>query len=296
MYMYPIIISVGPFTIYSFGVFAVLSFFIASFIIWKRGREYHFLEEDIFDAIVLVSLSGLLGARVFYILLNFERFGSSLSRWISFYQVPGLLFVGGLIFGMITLLIISRRKRWDFLSATDVFVTGLSFGQAIGWIGGFLSGFGAGKVSERLGIEFVGQDSPRLPLQLFWVIGMTGLFIFLWKIEERYRTIEWYRGKRSSAQTGFLTFSYSIGMGILMLIIAILSQPSVYWLRFPIEYLVSLVFILTGLAGLYIRSGREFQTDIITISTKTIDQLRKMVVFVRQRERKISLRRKRLDN
>jgi phosphatidylglycerol:prolipoprotein diacylglycerol transferase len=187
--MHPVLITLGPVTIYTFGLFAVLSLFISSFFVWKRGREGHYLDEDIFDAIVFVGLVGIIGARAAYIFENFNRFGFSLFKWLSIFRISGLKLYGAVLFGFYALWLISKRKRWEFFSISDIAVTGFSIGQAIGWLGAFFSGFGVGRVTSFLGLKFVGHDNPRFPLQIIWIVGMSLLFVFLWKVEDRYRTL-----------------------------------------------------------------------------------------------------------
>jgi len=130
--MYPVLFSLGKISMFTFGIFASLGFFFASFVIWKRARETHFSEEEIFDAILLVALSGVFGARLLYVLLHFPRFGFQLLNWFSIFRVPGMTFFGGLALGVVSLFFLARRKHWDFFEISDIFVTGIALGQAIG--------------------------------------------------------------------------------------------------------------------------------------------------------------------
>ena len=50
--MYPILFSLGPVHIYSFGVFLALAFVAGSFYIWRESRN-EFREEVILDALVV---------------------------------------------------------------------------------------------------------------------------------------------------------------------------------------------------------------------------------------------------
>ncbi len=135
--MYPVLISLGPVTIYTFGVFSLIALVMASFVVWKRGVENHFSEEDIFDTFILVALFGLIGARLAYIGFHFDQFQLSFLRWISVLRVPGLSIFGGLLLGSIGLWFISRRKRWSYYAIADISVTGLALAQSVGWIGAF---------------------------------------------------------------------------------------------------------------------------------------------------------------
>ena len=259
--MYPVLFSLGPITLYSFGLFAFFAFLFGSFVFWKRGREANLTEEDLFDGIILVTICGLLAARFTYILLHFQRFGFSLLHWLSFVSIPGFTFYGGLVGGGIALWLTGRHKRWSFYSVADIVVTSLSLVQAIGWLGALFSGFGYGKETTRLGIVFPGSTAPRFPTQVLWMLGFVLLFIFLWKVEQRYRTFDWYRGKKAGTQTGFLTFIYLIVLGLLQIFIAQLQEARVYWFGVVPEIWIGCLLMITGSIGLYWRSGREVSDD-----------------------------------
>ena len=259
--MYPVLFSLGPFTLYSFGLLAFFAFLFGSFVFWKRGRESNLAEEDLFDGIILVTVCGLLAARFTYILLHFQRFGFSLLHWLSFVNIPGFTFYGGLVGGGIALWLTGRHKRWSFFSVSDIVVTSLSLVQAIGWLGALFSGFGYGRETTRLGIVFPGSTSPRFPIQILWMLGFVLLFIFLWKVEQRYRTFDWYRGKKAGTQTGFLTFTYLIALGLFQMLIAQLNEARVYWFGAVPEIWIGWLLLVTGIIGLYWRSGREVSDD-----------------------------------
>jgi len=284
--MYPILFSLGPLTIPTFGIFALMGFFFGSFVIWKRARETHFSEEDIFDGILLVTLAGLVGARIVYILLHFSHFGFWPFGWLSLLRIPGLTFVGGLVMGLSMLNYLSRRRHWDFYEISDIFVTGFSLVQAIGWLGAFFSGTGVGRES-KLGFVFPGYETPHFPAQLIWMVGCALLFILLWRVEQRYRTYEWYRAGKVSAANGFLTFSYFIVLGILQLGISLSVGTRVYWWGFPADLFLGVCMLGTGVAGLYRRSGRSLTDDRIRLYDFIVLGIRKGVVTIRQFDRKV---------
>lgn len=286
--MFPVLFSLGPLTVYTFGLFALLSLFFGSFILWKRGKEANLLEEEIFDSLVFVAISGLVSARVAFIVFHFERFGFSVLSWLSFFRYPGLSFYGGLIGGLLALWLVCRRKDWSFFDISDIAVTGLSLAQAIGWVGAFFSGMGVGRSVSRFGLVFVGFTEPRFPVQLVWIVGFSFIFIFLWKVENRYRTFDWYRGRKTVVQTGFQTFSYLIGFGILQLLVASVVESKVYWLYIPTEILVGLISVVVGSVGLYLRSGRELSDDKESLRVAISVRNKSVIILIKRLSIKLS--------
>lgn len=285
--MLPVLASLGSITLYTFGAFISASLFFASFIVWKRGREANLSDEEIFDGVIAVALTGLVGARLAYILLHFDRFGLAPLAWASFLRIPGMFLIGGLLGGGFTLYLISRRKRWPFYTMSDIAVTGLSLGQSIGWLGAFGSGFGVGKTSMRWGLTFPGYGEPRFPAQFLWVVGYFVLFLFLWKVEDRYRTFEWYKAKRAEARNGFLSFSYLSAFGILTLLRPMVLDVEVYWLGIPRAAIAGVLLTIAGIVGLFIRSGRSLPQDFRSVLAIARGGIRSFAVSVRQGVRKV---------
>lgn len=274
--MYPVIFSLGPLSLYTFGIFAFLAFFFASFIVWKLASEARLNEEEVFDAVITVTVAGILFARALFVVLNFDSFGLSIFKWFSLVRQPGLSFPGGLVGGGLALWLVSRFRRWDFFTVADISVTGLSLAQAIGWIGAFFSGFGFGREVKRFGLLFPGFDTPHFPLQLVRVLLFLSLFIILWSVEKLYRTFEWYRNKKATAETGFLAFSYFVGLGLIQLIVAFFREARVYFSWIPVDIVLALVILLIGVIGLYWRSGREVREDLFSLRYKFLKNRRRI--------------------
>lgn len=259
--MYPVIFSLGGFTLHTFGLFALVAFILGSFVAWKRGKEANLSQDDIFDLIILVSFAGLLGSRVLYILLNFEVFGFSLLKWFSVLNIAGMNFYGGLAAGVGVVWMIARYKGLDFFVVSDILVTGLSLAQSIGWLGALFAGFGYGREVERFGLRFAGLTQPRIPTQLLWSAGFGLLFYGLWQLETRYRMFDWYRGKKANAQPGFIFFVYFFALGFIQILLSFLSDRE--W-RFVGSFgpgLLGMLISLSAVAGVYWRSGRQMQAD-----------------------------------
>ena len=174
--MLPILFSIGPIKIYSYGFFISLAFLVGSFVVWKRAKEEAYDEEKIFDALVLTVLFALLGARGYFILLNFQNFGFNFLKWIWLTRYAGLCFHGGLLGGILGLFLFTRREKWDFWQTADIAVFGLVLGQAIGRIGCFLNGccFGV-PTGSIFGIRFPKELSP---LNAFGIKWSTCIFLY----------------------------------------------------------------------------------------------------------------------
>ncbi len=104
------------------------------------------IEEDIQphelvgNMLMIAAISGIIGAKIFATLENWEQFISDpIGQLFSF---SGLTFYGGLIFGTFSVYYYTRRYKIKILNICDVFAPALILSYGIGRIGCHLSGDG----------------------------------------------------------------------------------------------------------------------------------------------------------
>lgn len=209
--MWPTLISFGGFHLSSSSVVALLGFFLAGFVFWRRGKEEHYSEIQLFDSFLLSFIVGTLGARIGFILLHWDRFGIDVLRWINFWGYPGLQNTVFLIVATFFMQYFATKKKWDTFEVLDFWSLSLTMWLLMTSIGEFLSGTGRGNITESfVGIIFPGSIEKTHPVQLYAIIFFLGLYAYLNWAESRYRTFEWYRLGKKAAQTGFLMSNFWI--------------------------------------------------------------------------------------
>jgi len=109
--MLPVLVDLKFIKIYTFGVFLVLAFFWGSFVLWKNIRLTPQKEEEIFDGLFLSLAGSLFFSRIIYVILNFEKFGFSILKFILINGYPGLSLYGALFGGFFTLFLYLLVKR-----------------------------------------------------------------------------------------------------------------------------------------------------------------------------------------
>jgi phosphatidylglycerol:prolipoprotein diacylglycerol transferase len=261
--MLPIIFSLGPITIYSYGLLLFLGFLFGLFVIWKRSREESFEEEEVFDAVVISNLYAIVGARVIYILLNFQSFGPDVIAFFNLIGKPGFSLFGGLAGGILGLALQTNKRKWDFFEFSDIVSLGLTLTFVLGWLGSFLNGTSPGiETQSPLGLTFPGVYQKRHPVQLYFMILYLILFVYLWWAEGKYRTFEWYSQGKSGAKPGFLFFSFLLFSGLFGLILSPLIPAQFVVLGLSISTWLWIIIIIIGSLGIYLRSGRNLTRDI----------------------------------
>ena len=108
----------------------------------KIGVDY----EQIIDFAIFVVPFGILGARLYYVLCELDRYHSF---WEIFdIRSGGLAIYGGIIAGAITVFVVCKVKKISFPALGDCIVPGLILAQAIGRWGNFVNVEAFGSVTD----------------------------------------------------------------------------------------------------------------------------------------------------
>ena len=89
--MHPILFKIQSIPIYTYGIFMALAMLTALVVATWRARAAGFSAAEISDLIFVLFVSGVIGARLFFILQHFEDYQSNIWRIFSF-QEGGVLF------------------------------------------------------------------------------------------------------------------------------------------------------------------------------------------------------------
>ena len=142
--MHPIICQIGPFTVYSYGVMLTVAVLVCSFLIGKEAKVRGLPPEKMLDLVFWVVVGGIIGARLFYILLNAGFYWDNPLEMLMLWH-GGLAFQGGLIVGFLSGCYFIRKNSLPFLPTLDLLAPYVALGHAIGRLGCFLNGCCYGK-------------------------------------------------------------------------------------------------------------------------------------------------------
>ncbi len=169
--MHPILFKLGPIPIHSYGVALALAFLAAAFLARRRAFALGGNGDDILDLCVWLIVSGLIGGRLLFVLLNLEYYRENPIDTLKLWQ-GGLVWYGGLITALLAAVIFLSAKKMPILKTCDLMVPYVALGQSIGRIGCFLNGCCYGK-----------EIAPGLihPTQLYESAAMFVVFLILRK-------------------------------------------------------------------------------------------------------------------
>jgi len=238
--MLPVLLKVGPITITIIGLMISISFLLASFSIWKKGKEENFDENELMDGVILVSLISFIFSRLSYFLFNPHKLNSFFSLF-EFIKTPGYVWAGALIAGIIVLIIFCQKRKWDFFRIGDLSVFGLSMGFILTHLGYFIS-------QVELNRFFF---QPHLYYFIFFIF----LYIALNLLEKNYRSFEWYKNKRGEANPGFILLSFLLLSTLTNLIIRTIFNSSFSF--FNPYFITDLFIIIITIFLFYVRTGKS---------------------------------------
>ncbi len=175
--MLPEICHLGSFTIYSYGLMLVLAFFVSAYLSCLQAKKEQIDSERIFNIFFYVFLFGIIGSRVFYVLMN-AGFYLQYPLEMIMLQHGGMAWFGGLIFGSSAAVLLIKKYKMNLLKTLDLLVPFIALGQAIGRIGCLLNGCCFGRESE-FGIYFKVFDKVLIPTQLYSSLILLLIYIIL---------------------------------------------------------------------------------------------------------------------
>ncbi len=181
--MHPIICTFGPFTVYSYGLMLALAFTVGVSLASRQAKQENVNPGIIFNFLFLVFISGIAGARIFYIISNISYYLENPVEIIML-QRGGLAWFGGLISGVTCGVVYLKKKKLAVYKTIDLVIPFVALGQAIGRIGCLLNGCCFGRVS-KLGLYFDVHSAFLIPTQLYSSLLLIIIFIILRFLQER---------------------------------------------------------------------------------------------------------------
>ena len=187
----PYSFTVFGFEIYFYGVIIAAAFILAALFCARKAAEFGLTSDDLFDLVIWLIPACIIGARLYYVLFKLDYFAANPSKIFSL-RDGGLAIYGGIIAGIITGIVWSRRKKIPVFAVGDLAAFGLLIGQAVGRWGNFINreAFGAETdVFCRMGLTMPGQETlyvhPTFFYESLWNLGGLIILCVLSKLGKR---------------------------------------------------------------------------------------------------------------
>lgn len=255
--MYRVLLRIGNFTLYSYGVMLLIAYLLGVWIGTLEGKRRGIDPRKIEGLALWIILGGVIGARIWYVLEHLSEYSRNPFEIFMIWR-GGLVFYGGFIGGFIGGILYLKISNLVFYEIADVSAPALALAFAIGRIGCFLNGCCYGKITNSwIGIRFPSRDLPPvycdhlrngyiepgslsslpvIPTQLISSLDCFVIFLILWFL-------------RKKMEKGSLFFLFLILYGIHRFIIDFFRyyEGNALILKYlTLSQVMSILFILTG--------------------------------------------------
>ena len=146
------IIDLGIISIHWYSILLFIAILIGSNLAIKEAKKHGFEEDFMVNLLFLGVIIGILGARIYYVIFNFNYYKDNLIEIFKVWN-GGLAIHGGIIAGFITIATICYKKKVNLLKILDYLVVGLVIAQAIGRWGNFFNGEAHGAITSLSYLE-----------------------------------------------------------------------------------------------------------------------------------------------
>lgn len=255
--MFPDLITIGSFTIHTYGVFVAIGLLVGFYIGLKFANKEGINGKDYENLFLITIFSGIVGARIAYVIEHYKEFVSVfdlLAVWNG-----GLDWFGGFIGGLLSAVIFILYKKLPIMKIGDIAGVSIPIGHFFGRLGCTSAGCCHGKPvapdSPFRDIAIIFPDNPHCqaptgiplyPTQPVEAIGNLAIFLTLFVV---------YRNKSFDGQILSL---YLILYGIERFLLEFWRgvTPPIPWLGLTWNQVITLFMIFTGIV-LYIFMSKK---------------------------------------
>ena len=156
----------------SFGVMMFLAFVTGGVILRSELQRKGHDGERAWDFVFMAVIGGLIGAKLYYVLLNFDRLQIEGIGFV--FSRGGMVWYGGFLLAAALVVWEVRRSSVPLGQAADATAPALAFGYAVGRVGCFLVGDDYGRPTDSwVGIAFPQGAPPSTVSNLESQFGIT---------------------------------------------------------------------------------------------------------------------------
>ncbi|NLY37422.1 MAG: prolipoprotein diacylglyceryl transferase [Tissierellia bacterium] len=180
--MNPVAFSLFGLEIRWYGILMVLSFIIAGALLQYWGKQKGYKEDDLLDLTLVVIITAIIGARLYYVAFSWEYYQGDILKIINL-RGGGLAIHGGIIGGVIGGYLFAKRRGLNFFELTDFIAPGLILGQAIGRWGNYFNGEAhGGPTNLPWAITVAGEKvHPTFLYESIWNLGIFFFLVYMLK-------------------------------------------------------------------------------------------------------------------
>ena len=243
--------QIGPISVHWYGIIIgagiILSYIYALREAKRRDIEIKHIDNMAFWLI----LAGVLGARLYYVLFNFQYFIENPLEILAIWK-GGLAIHGALLGGAFAYTIYALRHKLSWLLYADIIIPGILLAQAIGRWGNFFNNEAFGRPTDLPWKLFIPEQYRPDAYVDFSYFHPTFLYESLWNFAGFILLVFLTRRifKISTRYSGAILFAYLMWYSLGRFFIESLRTDSLYMGQFRAAQIASILLFLAGVIGL----------------------------------------------
>ena len=137
--MMPYLIKIANFELRIYSLMIIIGLLLTLYITRKKMEKMGYEQEYFENMIIVVFIAALLGARIYYVMFNWEYYKNDPLEIFKVWHV-GLAIHGGVILGFVASVIYAHYIKIKVMFFGDLIAPWLLFGQGLGRFGNFANG------------------------------------------------------------------------------------------------------------------------------------------------------------
>ena len=237
----PIAFSVGAVNVRWYGLMYVVGILVAFLTAWPYAKWKGFTDEQLGNIVVLATLAGFIGARLYYVIQQpLGQYFADPFRILAVWE-GGMAWYGAVFAVVIVLFVMGWQMKISILKLLDVAAIMAVVGQFFGRIGNFINGDVIGyQTNLPWGVVYANPNSfaarhdvAYQPAAVYEAIIDILLFGLLWCL-------------RKKVKSGVLFFTYIIGYSVSQIIVFTWRDNEVIFLGLKQAQLTAIAVIIVA--------------------------------------------------
>lgn len=249
----PIAVQIGPIAIRWYAICIVTGLVLAVYLTGLEAPQKNIKKEDVLDFILIAFPLAIIGARLYYVIFNWDYYAKNPSEILAIWQ-GGIAIYGGLITGAAVLFVFCYYRMIKPIDFLDIAVPGVMLAQAIGRWGNFINQEAYGKAVAHL------NYLPEWIKKQMYIDGHyrtpTFLYESLWNLLG-FAIIMSLRHRPNLLKEGEITFFYLIWYGCGRFVIEEMRTDSLMFMNLRVSQGLSALLVAIGIILAVYRRRRQ---------------------------------------
>lgn len=236
-----------------YGVFMFLAIICGVLVMLKIAKKFYkeYNEDFLYDLAFILIILGIIGARLYYVLLDFRYYLKFPVEIFAIWQ-GGLSIHGAIIGALIGGGLFIKKKGYNFLTTADLCTFGLVTGQIIGRWGNFFNSEAFGLPCNLPWKLYIPLESRPINYLLYEYFHPTFLYESLGSLMILIILLT-LRYKSTKITSGTIFFLYLILYSFIRILTETIRIDSVLSFgNLHIAHIVSALLLLTGIIGMFV--------------------------------------------